>query len=67
MIFDTSNHHILIPATILTGACVSLGCALVSVLPLTAGVLPINAVTPIAGVPVIIYIMLNTKRLKYFN
>ncbi len=67
MIYDTSNHFILIPATILTGAVVSLLCAWISVLPITSGVLPINAVTPIAGVPVILYIILNTKRLKYFN
>lgn len=67
MIYDTSNHFILIPATILSGAAVSLLCAWLSILPITSGVLPINAVTPIAGVPVILYIILNTRKLKYFN
>ena len=67
MAFSTSNHFTLIPACLVVGAAVSLLCALVSVLPSHSGVIPINAITPIAGVPVIIYIMLNARRLKYFN
>lgn len=67
MLFSTSNHFTLVPACVLTGASLSLLCALASVLPSSAGVIPINAITPIAGVPVIIYIMLNTKKIKYFN
>ena len=54
-------------ACLVVGAAVSLLCALVSVLPSHNGVIPINAITPIAGVPVIIYIMVNARRLKYFN
>ena len=67
MAFATSNHFTLIPACLVVGAAVSLLCALVSVLPSHNGVIPINAITPIAGVPVIIYIMVNARRLKYFN
>ena len=29
--------------------------------------MPINAITPVIGVPVIIYIILNRKRIFYFN
>jgi len=67
MLFDTSRHYIIIPATMLCGCCVSLFCSLMSVLPENLGILPINAITPIIGVPVILYIMLFRKRLRYFN
>lgn len=62
----SSNHTVLLPATALTGAAIGLLCTLVSVLP-RGGVLPVNAITPIIGVPVIIYVILRRKRLAYFN
>lgn len=67
LLLSTSNHFQLIPACILLGAAVSLGCTLLSILPSDFGVIPINAITPIAGVPIIVYILLNSKKLKYFN
>ncbi len=62
----TSNHARLLPATLLAGACVALLCALLSVIS-PYGLIPINAITPIIGVPVIIYIILNRRRINYFN
>lgn len=62
----SSNHYILLPATILAGAATGLLCTLLSVLP-SNGVIPINAITPIIGVPVIIYIIICRKRVLYFN
>lgn len=67
MIMGTSNHNILLPATALCGGCVALLCALISVLPSMGGVIPINAITPVIGVPVIIYIIVARRRLSYFN
>lgn len=63
----TSNHIILLPATALCGAVVALLCTYISVLPGSSGVIPINAITPAIGVPIIIYIILNRKRILYFN
>lgn len=63
----TSNHAVLLPATALCGAAIGLLCALISVIPFTSGVMPVNAITPIIGVPVIIYIIIARKRLLYFN
>lgn len=63
----TSNHAILIPATALCGAAVGLLCAFLSVTLGGAAVIPVNAITPVIGVPVIIYVILNRKRLLYFN
>ena len=62
----TSNHSRLIPATILAGADIALLCALVSVIN-PHGIIPINAITPIIGVPIILYIILNRRRIQYFN
>lgn len=63
----SSNHIILLPATALCGAVIALLCTLISVIPVSSGVIPINAITPIIGVPIIIYIILNRKRILYFN
>lgn len=62
----SSNHYILLPATMLAGAATGLLCTLLSVLP-AKGVIPINAITPVIGVPVIIYIIVCRKRVLYFN
>ena len=67
LMLNSSNHVILIPATILCGAFISLLCTLLSVLPSSIGVIPINAITPIIGVPIILYVILNRKRINYFN
>ena len=61
LIFITDNHRILLPATILTGAVVALFCNLVCFLPGESGVIPLNAVTPLVGAPVIIYVILKVK------
>lgn len=60
LIWRTDNHRILMPATILTGSGVALLCSIVSVMP-KEGIVPINAVTPIVGVPVILYVILHRK------
>ena len=67
LVLNTSNHNRLLPATMLAGATVALLCTLVSVLPQQVGVIPINAITPIIGVPIIIYIIINRKNIQYFN
>lgn len=67
IIFSTSRHAVLLPATLLTGGAVGLLCAWMCVAPASVGVLPLGAVTPIVGVPVIIYVILARKRLNYFN
>jgi len=63
----SSNHTILLPVTILTGASVALLCNILTVIPGTESVLPLNAITPIVGAPVIIYIILNRKNIQYFK
>lgn len=67
LLLRSSSHRQLLPATILCGGVVGLLCTLLSVLPASAGVIPINAITPIIGVPVIIYIILCRRKVLYFN
>ena len=63
----SSNHTVLLPATALAGAVIALLCCLISVVPSSWGVIPINAITPVIGVPIIIYIIVNRKKILYFN
>jgi len=62
MLLGTDNHQYLMPATIMTGAAVALLCNVICMLPGQHGVIPLNAVTPIMGAPVIIYVILQQKR-----
>ena len=67
VVFRTSHHSILLSATLMTGAVTGLLCAWLCVLPGDKGVLPLSAVTPIVGIPVILYVIIRRKRLFYFN
>lgn len=59
LLLTTDNHRSLLPATILMGAVIALLCNLITILPGENGVIPLNAVTPIMGAPVIIYVILK--------
>ena len=61
MLLRTSDHRQLLGMTILTGQVVALLCNVLTTLPGDAGVLPLNAVTPLIGAPVIIYVLLDKK------
>lgn len=67
LLLGTSNHKPLLPVTILIGSAMALLCNLISILPGASGVLPLNAITPIFGAPVIIYVIINQKKIQYFN
>lgn len=57
----TSIHRILLPGTILIGACLSLICNLLSTLPSNGGLIPINVLTPLIGAPVILFVILQKQ------
>lgn len=67
LLLGTSNHTSLLPTTALCGAAMALLCSIVSILPGENGIIPINAVTPVLGAPVIIYVIINQKKIQYFN
>ncbi len=60
LLFRTDNHLILLPATMLSGAIIALACNVASTIP-DNSVIPINALTPLFGVPVILYIILKKR------
>ena len=57
LLLGSDNHRPLIPLTMIAGAAVALLCNLICVLPGDMGIIPLNAVTPLIGAPVIIYII----------
>lgn len=67
LLLGSSNHKMLLPVTLLTGSCVALLCTILMVIPGTDMILPLNAVTPLIGAPVIIYVIVNRKNIQYFN
>lgn len=60
----SNNHRHLIPATIILGATVALLCNLVCRLPGESGLLPLGAITPLVGAPVIIYVVLKNRGMR---
>lgn len=65
LLLGTGNHRILMPTTILCGSLIALLCNLISTLPGDSGLLPLNAITPIIGAPLIIFVIV--KRRKTLN
>ena len=59
LLLHTENHQILLPCTILCGAVIALLCNLICYLPGDGGIIPLNAVTPLLGAPIIIYVIVK--------
>ena len=57
MLFRNSDHRVLVPGTVLSGAAVLLLCDLVSKL----FTLPINAITALLGIPIVVWVVLRNK------
>ncbi len=64
MIFQNADHRVLMPASMLIGAVVMLGCDIIAQLPGVDLVLPINTVTALVGIPVVIVVIV--KNHKFF-
>ena len=61
LLLRTDNHRVLMPATILCGSVIALLCNVVCFLPGENGVIPLGAVTPLMGAPVIIYVIIKGR------
>ena len=62
ILFKTSDHKILIPGTIFTGAAVMLLSDIISQLPGSESVLPVNSVTSLIGIPVVIWVIFRNRK-----
>lgn len=58
----TSDHRLVLPGVVLMGAAVALGCGVLSQLPGSEAVLPVNAVTALIGAPIVIIVLLRSRR-----
>lgn len=61
-LFQTSDHRILVPTSILLGSAIALLCNLIARLPGFEGALPINSVTALIGAPVVISVLFSKHR-----
>ena len=61
-LFQTSDHRILMPATMLAGACLALVCNLVARMPGFEGALPVNSVTALVGAPIIASVIFRRRQ-----
>lgn len=61
LLCNTDDHRILLPTTIIAGSDIALLCNLLCQLP-PETILPLNAVTPLIGAPVILYVILCRRR-----
>ncbi len=59
LITGTSNHRLLLPTSLLMGACLALICSLLSNAPSNGSIIPINVITPCIGAPVVLWIILK--------
>lgn len=61
--FQTSSHKILFWSTLLLGAIIMLFCDIISQVPGTDIILPINAITSIIGAPVVIWLLIGNRKM----
>lgn len=61
LLLGNDDQRALMPCTILCGSVVALLCNLLCSLPTNGGSVPVNAITPLIGAPVIIYIILRRR------
>ena len=61
LLFRNADHKVLVPATALTGAAIMVFTDMVAQLPGQSGVIPINTVSALIGVPVILYLIMKSR------
>lgn len=59
----TSDHRVLLPAALLTGATTALVCAMAAHLPVLPGPVPVNVITSVVGAPVVIAVLMRSRML----
>lgn len=64
MIYKTNDHKVLIPSTILFGSIVMLISDIISQLPGTEYKLPINSITALFGIPIIVWLIIKNRRIS---
>jgi iron complex transport system permease protein len=63
LLFSTSDHRVVVPGTLIIGAVTMLISDIISQMPGSGQILPINSVTAILGIPIVIWIILRKQRI----
>lgn len=63
-LFNSSDHRILVPASVMMGALVALVADLIAQMPGSQKVLPLNSVTALIGAPVVAWVILRRRNLQ---
>lgn len=61
-IFNSSDHRVLMPGTLLIGTALALACNLIARMPGFEGALPINSVTALVGAPVVAWVLFHKRK-----
>jgi iron complex transport system permease protein len=64
LFLKTSLHRYIVPASMLLGPCIMLLCDIICQLPGNGVLLPLNVITSIIGVPVILYLLLKNRNIN---
>lgn len=67
LLFATSSHNYLLPGTMLCGAIMLLMSDIISHMPGSGRVLPVNSVTALIGIPVLIWIIIRRNKFIRFT
>ena len=64
LLLKSDNHRLLLPFSMLLGGVVLLLCNIICQLPGESGLMPLGAITPLIGAPVIIYVIIKDKSVR---
>ena len=64
-LFQTSDHRVLMPATLFMGSFFFFFCNLLARMPGFEGALPVNSVTALVGAPVVVYVLFNKRKSEF--
>ncbi|NJN26681.1 MAG: iron ABC transporter permease [Cyclobacteriaceae bacterium] len=63
-VLGTSDHRVLIPASLVMGAMLMLACDIIAQLPGSQMSLPINAITALIGSPIVVWVIVKNRNLR---
>jgi iron complex transport system permease protein len=63
-IFKTSDHAVLLPGTIIAGGIIMIMSDIISQLPGSESILPVNSVTSLVGIPVVIWVIMRNRNTR---
>lgn len=63
MLFREADHRVLVPATMLCGTTIMLLCDIASTLPANDVVLPINTVSALVGIPIVVVVIFRNRKM----